>query len=518
MSKPWHVGYQQQQGQAKQKPTPSISIPQAPAQGPTSGRMSEEIYYNSPLSASYEPPKQISSNYLRPYATDEYPTFMDRPPSPLRPSSFELPRPAKQYSRPAAGSQSFDISGAQGGGTGFPFAGVISPVWNYPEPVKPERPPMTYDDEEPSTPPTPIASHPHRPHVPHQAPPSTSSSQLAPPSPSTSQPTGGATGLKHRMSTRPPKPSSKDPFFYKYSACSGRRRALLIGINYTGVIKEELKGCHNDVHNMKKFLIDRYNYKAKDIVTLLDHPKRGKREVPTRKNIIDAMKWLVQDARVNDSLFMHFSGHGGQTEDLDGDEDDGFDEVIYPVDFQKSGHIVDDEMHDILVKNLPAGCRLTVIFDCCNSGTALDLPYIYSTEGKVKEPNILTDIGNGVFGAVGAYVRKDINGVIKAFRATGNKVVNGAKVTEEGRKVKTSAADVISWSGCKDSQQSADTEQSGLATGAMSWAFIKSLNQEPKQSYLQLLNSIRKELKGRYAQKPQLSSSHPLDCDLMFVM
>ena len=37
------------------------------------------------------------------------------------------------------------------------------------------------------------------------------------------------------------------------------------------------------------------------------------------------------------------SGHGGQTEDLDGDEDDGYDEVVYPVDFKQQGHIVDDE-------------------------------------------------------------------------------------------------------------------------------------------------------------------------------
>lgn len=37
------------------------------------------------------------------------------------------------------------------------------------------------------------------------------------------------------------------------------------------------------------------------------------------------------------------SGHGGQTPDLDGDEDDGYDEVIYPLDFKQAGHIVDDE-------------------------------------------------------------------------------------------------------------------------------------------------------------------------------
>jgi len=63
---------------------------------------------------------------------------------------------------------------------------------------------------------------------------------------------------------------------------------------------------------------------------------------PTRANIIRALKWLVADARPNDSLFLHFSGHGGQTEDLDGDEEDGLDETIYPVDFKQAGFIVDD--------------------------------------------------------------------------------------------------------------------------------------------------------------------------------
>jgi hypothetical protein len=46
-----------------------------------------------------------------------------------------------------------------------------------------------------------------------------------------------------------------------------------------------------------------------------------------------------------DSVYV---GHGGQTKDLDGDEEDGYDEVIYPVDFRTAGHIVDDEMHRIM--------------------------------------------------------------------------------------------------------------------------------------------------------------------------
>uniref|UniRef100_U9TNU4 Peptidase C14 caspase domain-containing protein n=1 Tax=Rhizophagus irregularis (strain DAOM 181602 / DAOM 197198 / MUCL 43194) TaxID=747089 RepID=U9TNU4_RHIID len=104
------------------------------------------------------------------------------------------------------------------------------------------------------------------------------------------------------------------------------------------------------------------------------------------------MRWLVHDARPNDSFFFHFSGHGGQAQDLDGDEDDGYDETIMPSDFQKNGQIIDDIMHDIMVKPLPCGVRLMAIFDdSCHSGTALDLPFIYSTQGKVKEANFLSE-------------------------------------------------------------------------------------------------------------------------------
>ena len=46
-------------------------------------------------------------------------------------------------------------------------------------------------------------------------------------------------------------------------------------------------------------------------------------------------------------VFHSDSGHGGQTKDLDGDEADGFDEVIYPLDFERNGHIVDDVCFDL---------------------------------------------------------------------------------------------------------------------------------------------------------------------------
>lgn len=43
--------------------------------------------------------------------------------------------------------------------------------------------------------------------------------------------------------------------------------------------------------------------------------------------MVAAMKWLVSGARAGDHLFLHYSGHGSQTEDTDGDELDGKDEA-----------------------------------------------------------------------------------------------------------------------------------------------------------------------------------------------
>jgi hypothetical protein len=65
-----------------------------------------------------------------------------------------------------------------------------------------------------------------------------------------------------------------------------------------------------------------------------------------------------------------------------------------------------------------------------------------------------------------------IKGVIGLFKtATGNQ----QKAEAYARQTRTSPADAISWSGCKDDQTSADTVEAGQSTGAMSYAFIKAI-------------------------------------------
>jgi hypothetical protein len=257
-------------------------------------------------------------------------------------------------------------------------------------------------------------------------------------------------------------------YAFQYSNCTGRRKALLVGINYFGQ-RGQLRGCINDVKNMSAFLHENFGYQRDDMVILTDDQQNPMSQ-PTKQNILRAMHWLVKDARPNDSLFFHYSGksellcvtgisltflgHGGQTKDLDGDEEDGYDEVIYPVDFRQVGHIVDDEMHRIMVTPLQPGVRLTAIFDSCHSGTALDLPYIYSTQGILKEPNLAKEAGAGLLGVISSYSHGDLGGVATNLMGFFKKATTGDDAYNKTLATKTSPADVIMWSGSKDDQTS----------------------------------------------------------------
>ena len=104
---------------------------------------------------------------------------------------------------------------------------------------------------------------------------------------------------------------------------------------------------------------------------------------PTRRNIQEALKWLVKDNQHGDSLVFYFSGHGLRQPDFFDDELDGFDETICPLDFRTAGMIIDNEINDTIVRPLKNGVKLHAIIDACHSGTILDLPHVYGTKEYV---------------------------------------------------------------------------------------------------------------------------------------
>lgn len=185
---------------------------------------------------------------------------------------------------------------------------------------------------------------------------------------------------------------------------TGKYKALLIAINYEnpddqvadaqhgeGSNSEDswhkLHGCHNDASRMEGLL--RETYSCSDITFMSDEAsKRGTKLYPTKDNIMRELNNLIAGAQPGDVFVLFYAGHSGQIKALrDKREKDGQDEYIVAVD----GHcILDDHLRVILVDPLPAGCRLTAIFDSCHSGTLLDLDHYPDPNDRHSEPNTMT--------------------------------------------------------------------------------------------------------------------------------
>ena len=173
------------------------------------------------------------------------------------------------------------------------------------------------------------------------------------------------------------------------------RRALLVGIGeYPAESEWTLVHGDNDVRIIREFLLGQ-GVKGECIETITN-------ERATRKGIISALGRLAETAGRGDVVYIHFSGHGQQVTDLDGDEEDGFDEAWVPYDARKKyvagvyegeNHIIDDELNAYLKKLRakvgPKG-RITVVSDACHSGSGSrgqeGYEYIRGTDEKFILP------------------------------------------------------------------------------------------------------------------------------------
>lgn len=89
----------------------------------------------------------------------------------------------------------------------------------------------------------------------------------------------------------------------------------------------------------------------------------------TRDAILSAMLNIITSAADGDVIAIQYAGHGTSVKDLDGDEDDGYDEALCPVDFGTGSLILDDDLASIW-DLIPDNVAVTLLFDSCNSGGA----------------------------------------------------------------------------------------------------------------------------------------------------
>eukprot|EP00927_Polykrikos_kofoidii_P009104 TRINITY_DN13777_c0_g1_i2.p1 TRINITY_DN13777_c0_g1~~TRINITY_DN13777_c0_g1_i2.p1 ORF type:complete len:705 (+),score=144.35 TRINITY_DN13777_c0_g1_i2:96-2210(+) len=316
----------------------------------------------------------------------------------------------------------------------------------------------------------------------------------------------------------------------------GRRRSLLIGINYFGT-SSQLSGCINDIRRIRDAIRDRYGFKqdTESQRVLLDEP--GWPERPTLAKLREGIRWLAHGAQTGDALYLHYSGHGGREEDGHG----GFHETLCPVDMETHGMLYDTELFEELVKPLPSGCRLTCFLDCCHSQGALDLPYVFTGTKENLDKAIAGEAKNLVMsknwmrsihewqegrsadmlmnlGSMGLGMWE----LYKKRQAAKEGNASGFAGSEASQNAGLSVGEVIAFTGCRSDQTSADVGDvnqqfdikrttQNRAGGALTAVFLESLEKldgGADLSYLKLLDRMRERLQQEdFEQVPQLASS-----------
>jgi hypothetical protein len=243
------------------------------------------------------------------------------------------------------------------------------------------------------------------------------------------------------------------------------KKALLIGINYYDTPSASLKGCVNDVINMRNMLIDAYGYESANITVLRDDAANTA-DKPTAANIVSKLASIISQSASLQEIWIHYSGHGSQIMDRNGDEADKRDEVIVPADYLRAGLITDDMIFNIVKQSK---CPTLLLFDSCNSGTICDLMWNFTSVSATRVRTVKTN-----------------------------------KMTITNPKI-------YCFSGCRDEQTSADvySTTSQQACGAMTSAMIECLrwnkhNTDIKKLYNDVVAFM---IQNKMTQVPQLSSS-----------
>ena len=281
------------------------------------------------------------------------------------------------------------------------------------------------------------------------------------------------------------------------------KKCLLIGINYVGT-RFQLNGCINDSNNIKNFLISKKLFEESHFIMMNDNQKGTL--YPTKDNIINKLNDLVKFANQNKSktiqYFVAYSGHGSNLPDTDGDEDDGFDECLCPIDCDTKGFISDDYIRTEFIEKLPKNVNVVTLIDACHSGTILDLKYNYAIDKKNS------------YNAIGIYNNVGCN-VVMISGCKDNQTSSDAYLPAS--EYSSNNNNVLNLIGGNKENKYKLKPLNYQYSGAMTAAFLACY--KDTITYEQLVTNIRKWLvDNKFTQLPQLSSSNPIDTKSKFML
>ena len=252
------------------------------------------------------------------------------------------------------------------------------------------------------------------------------------------------------------------------------RRALLIGISQYYALPT-LEGAVNDVALLKHVLTTRYGF-------LPEHVEVLRNGAATRGAILHELRELIKNARANDVVYIHFSGHGSQVKDFDGDEGtDGKDETLVPADGRTPGipDITDDELERIFHAIQSQATIITV--DACHSGSI--------TRGDIVKSRVVPqDTRLDLYQSLPSPTR---GGMVQAGPST-----------------------YVLMTGAAAHEKALDASVNGIHYGLFSYALVRSLSRLPLQASTQEvfresqkeLLTLRPQIGRRTIPSPQLES------------
>ena len=263
------------------------------------------------------------------------------------------------------------------------------------------------------------------------------------------------------------------------------KRALLIGINKYQIPGADLRGCVNDVKDLSAALVQFCGFKKSDITVVTD-------QAATKKAMQAGISRLVRDSKKGDVAVVHYSGHGSNVPDDNGDESDGRDEILCPTDLNWDDPLRDDWLRTTF-DGVRAGVNLTVVMDCCHSGTntrAILRPDAPIKERYLPSPSSLKAVESG---------RKPPKTVTSELRRS-------ARASRKARDIVTAELPEVLLTGCRDTQTSADAFINGRYNGALTFALVDAIRaSQGRLTYRELHDRVAAVLKTRkFDQVPQL--------------
>jgi metacaspase-1 len=244
------------------------------------------------------------------------------------------------------------------------------------------------------------------------------------------------------------------------------RHALCIGINYDGS-SAQLSNCVNDARTWRGIA----SGEGISVTGLVEQDA-------TKRNILGEIDQLVASLGYRDLGIITYSGHGSWDVDSSGDEPDGRDELLCPVDIFQGNYISDDEL-DAIFKKRRHGARLVFISDSCHSGT---VTRAMTRGGGVPKSNV-------------RYLPPSLFMPSRRLRGIPTDVIYRA--SPPGRH------HALLLSGCKDDEYSYDGYGPGVANGA--FTHIAATTYTPGETYARWNTAVRKSLPDDTApQTPQL--------------